>query len=84
MHDWYVAFSAEYISGEACSDNDENSDVIWVDIDEALIRDDVSEFTKELIRSAISNESGLKYKEYNSTKYAPYSLYCLSDKKATH
>ena len=77
MHDWYVAFSAEYISGEACSDNDENSEVLWVDVDEALIRDDVSELTKELIRSAISNESGLKYKKYNSTKHAPYSLYCL-------
>ena len=77
MHDWYVAFSAEYISGEACSDNDENSEVVWLDVDEALIRDDVSQLTKELIKSAISNACGLKYKEYSSTQYAPYSLYCL-------
>lgn len=78
MHDWYIAFSAEYVSGEACSDNDENSEVIWLDVDEALSRDDVPELTKKLIQSAISKESGLSYKEYEgTTKHAPYSLYCV-------
>lgn len=78
MHDWYIAFRAEYISGEACSDNGENSEVLWIAIDEALSRDDVPELTKKLIQSAISKESGLTYKEYQgNTKYAPYSLYCL-------
>ena len=46
MHDWYIAFSAEYVSGVACSDNDENSEVLWIDVDEALSRDDVPELTK--------------------------------------
>ena len=32
MQDWYIAFKAEYISGEATSDNDENSEVLWIDI----------------------------------------------------
>ncbi|MBQ8344403.1 MAG: NUDIX hydrolase [Clostridia bacterium] len=78
MHDWYIAFRAEYISGEASSDNDENSEVLWIDIDEALSRDDVPELTKKLILSAISKNSGLTYTDYQgSTKYAPYSLYCL-------
>ncbi len=78
MHDWYIAFRAEYVSGEACSDYDENSEVLWLDIDEALSRDDVPELTKELIQSAISKETGLTYKEYQgNTKHAPYSLYCL-------
>lgn len=78
MHDWYIAFSAEYVSGEASSDNDENSEVIWMDVDEALSRDDVPELTKKLIQSAISKESGLNYKEYEgNTKHAPYSLYCV-------
>ena len=77
-HDWYIAFSAAYISGIATSDNDENSEVIWLNTDEALSRDDVPELTKELIRSAISEKAGLIKKEYEgSTKYAPYSLYCL-------
>ena len=78
MRDWYIAFRAEYVSGEACSDNDENSEVLWVDIEEALERDDVPELTKLLIQSAISKEQGLGYKEYSgSTKNAPYSLYCV-------
>ena len=41
MHDWYVAFRAEYVSGTAKSDNDENSEVLWMDVDTALTRDDV-------------------------------------------
>ncbi|MDE7205266.1 MAG: NUDIX domain-containing protein [Lachnospiraceae bacterium] len=30
-HDWYIAFKADYISGEPTSDHDENSEVIWLD-----------------------------------------------------
>jgi len=78
MHDWYIAFRAEYISGEATSDKSENSEVLWIAIDEALSREDVPELTKKLIQSAISKENGLTYKEYQgNNKYAPYSLYCL-------
>lgn len=76
MHDWYIAFRAEYVSGEATSDGDENSEVLWLDVEEALIREDVPELTKELIASAVSDKVGLQYKEYNgNTKHAPYSLY---------
>jgi ADP-ribose pyrophosphatase YjhB (NUDIX family) len=78
MHDWYLAFRAEYVSGEPKSDNHENSEVLWLDLDEALSRDDVPQLTKKLIQSAISQDAGLVYKEYQgSTKHAPYSLYCL-------
>ena len=78
MHDWYIAFRAEYVSGEATSDNDENSEVLWMDIETALSRDDVPELTKILIQSAISKENGLMNKEYQgSTKHSPYSLYCI-------
>lgn len=76
MHDWYVAFRADYISGEAKSDGDENSEVVWLDVNEALTRDDVPDLTKKLIESAISADTGLQRKEYNgSTKHAPQSLY---------
>ena len=54
MHDWYIAFRTEYISGEASSDGDENSEVLWMDIEIALSRNDVPELTKILIQSAIS------------------------------
>lgn len=78
MHDWYIAFRAEYVSGEASSDHEENSEVLWVDVEEALVREDVPELTKKLIESAVKQEAGLHKEEYNgSTKHGPYSLYCL-------
>ena len=78
MHDWYIAFRAEYVSGEACSDSDENSEVLWMDIEMALSRNDVPELTKILIQSAISKECGLQAKKYQgNTKHSPYSLYCI-------
>ena len=58
-HDWYIAFAAEYVSGEAASDHDENDLVVWMDVQEALERTDVPDLTKELIRSACSSQSGL-------------------------
>ncbi len=78
MHDWYIAFRAEYVSGEASSDHEENSEVLWVDVEEALVREDVPELTKKLIESAVKQEAGLHKEVYNgSTKHGPYSLYCL-------
>lgn len=78
MHDWYIAFRAEYISGEATSDHEENSEVLWLDVEEALTREDVPELTKKLIESAVKQEAGLHKEEYNgSTKHGEYSLYCL-------
>ena len=78
MHDWYIAFRAEYVSGEATSDHEENSEVLWVDVEEALARGDVPELTKKLIESAVKQEAGLHKEEYNgSTKHGAYSLYCL-------
>ncbi|MBQ8822118.1 MAG: NUDIX hydrolase [Lachnospiraceae bacterium] len=78
MHDWYVVFRGEYISGEARSDNDENSEVLWVDVEEALTREDVPELTKKMIESAVADNEGLVYKDYvANTKHAPYSLYCI-------
>ena len=75
--DWYVAFRAEYISGEARSDNNENSEVIWVDVQEALTRDDVPELTKSLISAALKSSDGLVKAEYNGTHHAPNSFYCI-------
>lgn len=77
MHDWYIVFRAEYVSGEAASDNSENSEVLWVDVEEALQREDVPDLTKKLIASAVNSNNGFHYEEYEgSTKHAPYSLYC--------
>ena len=58
-HDWYIAFSADYVSGKAQTDHDENDLVMWMDTQEALTRTDVPDLTKELIRSACADCSGL-------------------------
>lgn len=49
LKDWYAVFKADYICGEADSDGDENSEAIWLDIDEALSREDVPQLTKEIL-----------------------------------
>lgn len=76
MHDWYVAFKAEYVSGTPRTDNDENSEVVWIETEEALKRNDVPDLTKKLIQSAVSDNKGLTYSEYKSNSYPPFSLYC--------
>ncbi|MDE6413737.1 MAG: NUDIX hydrolase [Eubacterium sp.] len=76
MHDWYVAFKAEYVSGTPRSDNDENSEVVWIEIEEALQRNDVPDLTKKLIQSAVSDTKGLTFSEYESNSHPPFSLYC--------
>ena len=57
--DWYIAFQADYICGEPTSDHDENSEVLWVEIEEALSREDVPDLTKKLIQCALNCEQGL-------------------------
>lgn len=73
-HDWYVVFRAEHISGEPTPDYDEIDEVLWVDITEALHRDDVPELTKAMIRCTISEKPGffsMHYEGHNE----PNSLY---------
>ena len=64
--DWYVAFSADYVSGEATSDGDENDAVVWMDIEEALNREDVPGLTKTLIQCALKENKGFGQLPYVS------------------
>lgn len=75
MHDWYIAFRAEYISGTERSDGDENSEVLWLDAREALTRDDVPDLSKKLIAAALSGSEMPCVPYSTSEKYAPTSLY---------
>ena len=65
--DWYAVFVAEYVEGEARSDGDENSEVIWMDPDEALKDDSVPGLTKEMIRKALAGE-GFVLTPYDTDK----------------
>lgn len=52
--DWYVVFAADYVSGDARSDGDENDEVLWLPTEEALRREDVPDLTKKLIECALT------------------------------
>lgn len=74
--DWYLAFRGRYISGEARSDGNENSEVCWMDVREALEREDVPSLTRDLIRCALSPRGGLPQLPYvASLKYDYGFLY---------
>jgi len=65
--DWYAVFKAEYVEGEARSDHDENSEVIWMAVDDALVADDVPDLTKKMIECALA-DGGLSEKAYQTNK----------------
>ena len=76
MHDWYIVFSAKYISGEIKSDNNENNEALWLDINTALLRDDIPELTKTLIKCALKDERSFKKLPYEGNpKNGEVSLY---------
>ena len=63
--DWYAVFEAIYIQGEARSDGDENDQVVWMDINEALAIESVPVLTKKMISCAISGK-GFELTPYDS------------------
>lgn len=74
--DWYVAFSLKYVCGTAVSDHEENSEVVWLDVEEALRREDVPDLTKKLIEAAVNDHPALTRTEYFSREqHGTYSLY---------
>ena len=54
--DWYAVFEAEYIEGEPRSDGDENSEVIWMPVEEALKDETVPGLSKTMIEKAVDGK----------------------------
>ncbi len=80
LNDWYVVFTAQYISGTETSDNSENSEVVWLDMYEVITREDVPDLTKKLVEGVINNKNkAFKKVPYSGTgENGTYSLYGLS------
>ena len=76
MHDWYAVFLAEYIGGEARSDHDENSEVVWAESEKALVDKDVPDLSKKLIQAAVNGYAMPLIEYEHNEKYALTSLYC--------
>lgn len=64
--DWYAVFAVEYVEGEARSDGDENSEVVWMDTTEALKDDTVPGLTKTMIECALSG-TGFELTPYQTS-----------------
>ena len=69
--DWYAVFIAEYIEGDARSDGDENSEVVWIDIEDALKDDTVPGLTKTMIECAVRGE-GFSLTPYQTNRTGNY------------
>ena len=65
--DWYAVFAAEYVGGDARSDGDENSEVVWMKIEEALSDESVPGLTKTMIECALSG-NGFSLTPYQTTR----------------
>jgi len=51
---WYMVFLARYVSGEPQSDNDENSQALFMPCQELLARDDATDTVKALTQLALT------------------------------
>lgn len=77
--DWYVAFRCRYVSGEARSDNDENSEAVWMPVEEAISSEEIPDLTRKLIACAASGKLMQKIDYDGTTKYGPYSFYGVGE-----
>lgn len=74
---WYAIMVMDYVEGEAQSDNSENSEAVFMGIEEALGRDDVTHMTKVALR-ALSDKKDCTlfpdadYKKYRGNDYELY------------
>ena len=57
--DIWVVFRGEYISGELRPDSNEIEEAVFMDIDEALSREDVIPLAKEILRATMSKEKNV-------------------------
>lgn len=73
--DWYVAFRCRYVSGTARSDCDENSEALWMPVEEALASEEIPDLTRRLIACAAGGRLMEKIDYDGTTKYGPYSFY---------
>lgn len=71
---WYLLLEMDYVDGIPTSDMQENSEVLFCEISDALTRDDCTEMTKVALRkildvSASYFHSDLEYKKHRGENY---------------
>ena len=75
---WCPVFICEYISGTPKSDNYENSEILLLDIDEAINREDITNMSRELLKIYKTNKktplTKIDYLSKNTTE-KQYALF---------
>ncbi len=74
---WYLLLEMDYIDGIPTSDMNENNEVLFCEIAEALTRNDCTEMTKVSLRKVLDNSANYFYSdmEYKAHKGDNYTLY---------
>lgn len=74
---WYLLLEMDYVDGVPASDGDENSEVIFCEIAEALTRSDCTEMTKVALRKILDDSAEYFHSdlEYKARRGDDYTLY---------
>ena len=72
-----LVFEMDYINGIPTSDMNENSEVLFCEISDALTRNDCTEMTKVSLRKILDDSADYLYSdiEYKAHKGSDYTLY---------
>lgn len=54
---WCVIFIMDYVSGTPKSDEYENSEVLLLNVNEAVVRDDITNLSREILKAYSENKS---------------------------
>ena len=76
-NNWYMLLEMDYVGGIPTSDMQENSEVLFCEISDALTRDDCTEMTKVVLRKILGEfasyfHSDLEYKKHKGENYTLY------------
>ncbi len=74
---WYLLLEMDYIDGVSTSDMHENSEALFCEISEALMRSDCTEMTKVSLGKILDNSANYFHSdiEYKAHKGNDYTLY---------
>lgn len=74
---WYALMVMDYVEGEPQSDGNENSEAVFMNMSEALEREDVTHMTKVALKAMRSSNKKLLYsdEEYKAVRGTDFTLY---------
>lgn len=73
---WYAVFMMKYVSGVPTSDNNENSEVLFINIYDAITHPQITDMTKRVLLMVKNKNYGLSFfEDYTERKGKDFALY---------